>query len=128
MFLNSKQEKAIEFVITVLESRGLTVRYPEIEGEGDSKTNISRICWRAVDKMANPKAHILLTKWNGKFKLVVWLPKNPDEGMSAIDPYVVLDESKTHLILPYGQGQLSLGKINPDLFVTSSEMRDYLGY
>lgn len=126
MFLNSKQEKAISFCITVLESRGLTVRYPNIEGS--SIVNINEIRWLAVDKMANPFAHILLTKWSGKFKLIMWLPKNPDEGMSCIDPYVVLAENKTHLILPNGIGQISLGKINPDMFMTLQEMRDYLGY
>lgn len=126
MFLNSKQEKAISFVITVLESIGLTVQYPTIEGA--SISNILEIRWRAVDKMNDPKAHILLTKWNGKFKLVVWLPKNPDDGMSAIDPYVVVSSSKTHLILPHGRGQISLQKIDPSMFMTLQEMRDYLGY
>lgn len=126
MFLNSKQEQAISFCITVLESRGLTVRYPDIEGS--SIININEIRWLAVNRDADVKAHILLTKWNGKFKLVVWLPKSLDEGMSAIDPYTVLSESKTHLILPHGMGQISLGKINPDMFMTLQEMRDYLGY
>lgn len=126
MFFNSKQQKAIEFLITVLESRGLEVQYPTIEGA--SIGNIQEIRWRATDKMANSAAHILLTKWDKKFKLIMWLPKNPDGGMSAIDSYVTLAENKTHLILPHSQGQLSLGKINPDMFMTLQEMRDYLGY
>lgn len=127
MFINLKQQKAIEFCITVLESRGLEVRYPDIE-TNHGKVNISEIRWQAVDKMANLSAHILLTKWSGKVKLIMWLPKSPNEGMSAIDSYVVLAENKTHLILPQGQGQLSLGKINPDMFMTLQETRDYLGY
>lgn len=126
MFLNSKQEKAISFCITVLESRGLTVQYPHLMP--DSKTQIKEIRWVATDKEDNILARILLTKWQGKFKLIIWLPKNADEGMSAIDSYVVLAENKTHLILPYGQGQLSLGKVNPDMFMSLQEMRDYLGY
>lgn len=126
MFLNSKQEKVISFCITVLESRGLEVRYPDIEGS--SIININEIRWRAVDKRANPSAHILLTKWGGKFKLIMWLPKSLDEGMSCIDPYAVLGQNRTHLILPHRQRQLSLGKINPDMFMTLQEMRDYLGY
>lgn len=126
MFLYPKQQKAVEFCITVLESRGLEVRYPDIEG--GSISDIREIRWRAVDKMANPSAHLLLTKWGGKFKLILWLPKNPDEGMTAIDPYVVLAENETYLILPYGQGQLSLGKINPDMFMRQEEMGHYLGY
>lgn len=126
MFLNSKQEKAISFCITVLESRGLIVRYPDIEGSNIS--NIQEIRWLAVDREANVKAHILLTKWSGKFKLIIWLPKSLDEGMSAIDPYVVLADSKTHLMIPHGQGHLSLGKIDSKMFMTLQEMRDYLGY
>lgn len=126
MFLNTKQQKAVEFLITVLESRGLEVRYPDIEG--DSKTDIREICWRAVDKRANPSARILLTKWGGKFKLIMWLPKSLDEGMSCIDPYAVISISKTHLILPHGMGQISLGKIDSKMFMTLQEMRDYLGY
>ena len=128
MFLNSKQVKAIEFLITVLESRGLEVRYPDIETSHGKVSSISEIRWGARDKAGNPKAHILLTKWDGKFKLIVWLPKNPEDGMTAIDPYLVVSPGKTHLILPYSQGQLSLGKINPEIFMTTEEMRDYLGY
>ena len=127
MFLNSKQEKAIEFCITVLESRGLEVRYPDLE-TNHGKVSISEIRWLAVDKTANISAHILLTKWNKRFKVVLWLPKDPDAGMTVIDTYVVLSQNKTQLILPYGQGQLSLGKTDPNIFMTLEEMRDYLGY
>lgn len=128
MFLNSKQERAIEFCMTILESRGLEVNYPNFT-LNPGKVNISAIRWAASDIEGNLKAHILLTKWDKKFKLIVWLPKTKaDEDLSAIDPYVVLDENKTHLILPYGQGQLSLGKISPDMFMLVEEMRAYLGY
>lgn len=125
MFLNSKQEKAVSFLITVLESRGLEVRYPDIE-TNHGKVSISEIRWVAVDKMANLSAHIILTKWGGKFKLIMWLPKNPDEGMSAIDSYVIVHNHC--LILPNGCGQLSLHKIDSGIFMSLNEMRDYLGY
>lgn len=125
MFLNSKQEKAIYFLITVLESRGLEVCYPNIE-TSHGKVNITEIRWQAIDKMANPAAHIILTKWNGKFKLIMWLPKNPEDGMSAIDSYVIVHNDC--LLLPNGCGQLPLHKINPDMFMSLDEMREYLGY
>jgi len=127
MFLNSKQEKAVQFAMTILESRGLEVLYPDIE-TNHSKISISEIRWKAVKDEWGVAAHILLTKWDKKFKLIVWLPKDPNDGMTAIDPYVVLSPSKTHLILPYGQGQLSLHKIDPDIFMSLQEMKDYLGY
>lgn len=126
MFLTSKQEKAIYFLITVLESRGLEVRYPDIE-TSHGKVNITEIRWQATDKMAaGLAAHIVLTKWNGKFKLVMWLPKNPKEGMAAIDSYVIIRNNR--LLLPNAGGQLSLHKVNPDMFMSLDEMREYLKY
>jgi hypothetical protein len=129
MFLNSKQEKAVQFAVTILESRGLEILHPEIK-TNHSKISISEIKWKAVKDVTHREisAHILLTKWDKKFKLIVWLPKDPQDGMTSIDSYVILNPSKTHLILPYGQGQLSLHKIDPEIFMSLQEMRDYLGY
>lgn len=121
-----RQEKTIQFCITIFESRGLEIRYPSLLGQ--DRVSITEIEWQAVDKMANPLGRIRLTKWDKKYKLIIYLSKNSDEGMSAIDPYVLLSENKTHLILPYGRGQISLGKISPDMFMSLQEMRDYLGY
>lgn len=127
MFIKSKEKKAIEFIINVLESRGLDVCPPQIKTSG-SIANISEIRWLATDKNANPKAHILLFFFNKKPKLILWMPKDSSEGENAIDAYGYGSSNQTHIILPYGAGQLSLGKINPEVFMSYQEMRDYLGY
>lgn len=110
--------------MTILEARGLEIQYPEIEGS--SKSDIQEIRWRAVDRSAKTTAQIKLTKWWGKPKLLVWLPKNPEDGMASIDSYVTVSENRTH-INHFG-GQISLGKISPDIFMSLQEMREYLGY
>ncbi len=127
MFLNKKQESAIEFCITIFESRGLRVCYPDLETY-HGRVHMSGIRWTAVNREENASGHILLTKWDKKLKVIIWLPKNPDDdSMSAIDSYLIINPEKTHLTLPYGQGQLSLHKIDPQMFMTREEMRDYLG-
>ena len=128
MFLTKKQESAIEFLITVLESRGLEVHYPHLD-TNHGKVNISEIRWVATDKNEKISAHIILTNWGKKFKLIVWLPKNPDDGRSAVDNYVFITLSGKQLVLPYLEEHITLpSNIPSDLFMLHQEMRDYLEY
>lgn len=128
MFLNSKQQKAVEFAITILEARGLIVDLPTIEIDGN-KAQIAEIKWLATtEESGKIKAHIILTRWVGKSKVIIWLPKNPDkETILDIDSYVVSALHTSRLILP-NEGQVSLNKTDPNMFMTLEEMRDYLRY
>lgn len=131
MFLNSKTTKAIEFSITVLESMGMEVKFPDLQIEGNSKTEVLCIRWWAMNAEGKYAAHISLVPWGKKLKIIIWLPKNPrEDDASDIDHYVVLGNYNVspYLELPHGRGKISLHKIDPSLFFNREEMRLYLGY